>query len=156
MTLSRCLPLLLVLGLAPACGRDDDDPSDPLDGDYIQPSDGLGLIGIGANYAYEAPLVTSEETGGRFAMGFVLGGGLGVGVLAGRIDQWKNDALGNPSYKRFQDGAEPDNDRQIPRVFPLVDVNAGFRFHFGDRLVLRTEGGLHSALYVGASAGVEF
>jgi len=135
---------------------DIDSPSDSLDGDYIHPSAGTGLVGVGADYAYEAPLVKREETGGAFTMGFVIGGGLGIGVLVGQLDQWGPDALGNPSYKRFADGDPPDNTRNIPRVWPLVDVNAGFRFRFGERFVLRTEGGLHTAFYGGASAGVTF
>ncbi len=135
---------------------DIDSPTDSLDGDYIHPSAGTGIIGVGADYAYEAPLVRREETGGRFTMGFIIGGGLGVGVLVGQLDQWGPDTLGNPSYKRFADGEAPDNTRRIPRVWPLVDVNAGFRFRFGERFVLRTEGGLHTALFAGASAGVTF
>ncbi len=135
---------------------DYDAPTDSLDGDYINPGAGTGIVGAGVNYAYEAPLVKRDETGSRFSMGLVFGGGLGIGVLVGKLDQWGPDALGNPSYKRFADGEPPDNTRKIPRVWPLVDVNAGFRFRFGERFVLRTEGGLHTAFFAGASAGVTF
>jgi hypothetical protein len=38
----------------------------------------------------------------------------------------------------------------------MIDINAGLRFNFGDRFVLRVEGGLHTMLYYGATAGIMF
>ena len=136
------------------CHDDDDDGY--VNGDFLRPSKGLGLIGFGADYAYEGHIVTLDDTGGRFGMSMLVGGGLGVGVLAGSLDRWVYDDQGNPSYKRYLDGVEPDSTTGIPRVLPLVDVNAGLRFHLGDRAVVRVEGGLHTMLFWGVSAGVAF
>jgi len=134
----------------------DDTDESYVDGDYLRPSKGLGMIGLGANYAYEGHLVTLDDTGGRLGISLLVGGGLGVGVLAGRLDRWVYDDQGNPSYKRFLDGEEPDSTTGIPRVLPLVDVNTGVRFNVGDRAVFRVEGGVHTMLYWGVTGGVTF
>lgn len=131
-------------------------PVDHLDGVYLVPSKGLGVLGFGADYAYEAHLVGIDDTNGIFGLSFLVGGGLGLGILTGRLDRWGPDAQGNPSYKRYLDGLPPDEDRSIPRVYPLVDVNAGLRMSFGDRASLRLEGGLHTLLYYGLSFGTSF
>ncbi|HHO54725.1 MAG TPA: hypothetical protein ENK18_28605 [Deltaproteobacteria bacterium] len=131
-------------------------PVDHLDGAYLVPSKGLGVFGVGADYAYETYIVPLDATNEVFGMSFLIGGGLGLGILTGRLDRWGPDAQGNPSYKRYLDGLPPDEDRSIPRMYPLVDVNAGLRFSFGDRASLRLEGGLHTLLYYGASFGTSF
>ena len=135
---------------------DVEDPVDSLDGEYLEPSRGLGIIGLGADYAYEAHLVRPQNTRGAFGLSMLFGGGLGVGVLAGRLDRWAADDQGNPAYKRYLDGEPADSDSQIPRVLPLIDVNAALRFNFGDRVVWRLEGGLHTAMYYGSTFGVTF
>ena len=135
---------------------DIEEPPDHLDGDYLSPSRGMGLVAFGADYAYEAHIVKRELTEDRFGLSFLVGGGLGLGVLAGRLDRWGPDDQGNPAYKRYLDELEPDSDKQIPRVFPMVDVNTGLRFDFGDRVYWRVEGGLHTLLYYGTSVGVSF
>ncbi|MEQ1506555.1 MAG: hypothetical protein ABMB14_30280 [Myxococcota bacterium] len=136
---------------------DDVEPdANHLDGDYLAPSSALGLIAFGADYAYEAHIVRIEQTGGRIGVSFLAGGGLGLGVLAGRLDRWGPDSQGNPSYKRFLDGLPPDDGKKVPRVYPMVDLNAGMRFSFGDRVALRLEGGLHTLLYYGTSLAVVF
>lgn len=134
-----------------------DDPDDSyIDGDYLRPSKGLGMVTAGANYAYGAPLVKSADTAGRFGLDVMMGGGVGVGVLVGQLDKWSYDDLGNPSYKQYLDGDEPTGTTGIPRVVPMVDVNAGLRFTFGERAVFRVEGGLHTLLYWGVAGGVTF
>lgn len=135
---------------------DVEEPPDHLDGDFLSPSPGVGLVAVGANYAYEAHIIETSDTMGRFGLSFLVGGGLGLGVLTGVIDRWGPDDDGNPSYKRYLDGVEPDSDKQLPRVFPMVDLNTGLRFNFGDRVVVRVEGGLHTMLYYGTTAGVMF
>lgn len=135
---------------------DIEEPADHLDGDYLAPSAGMGLIAVGADYAYEAHIVKIDDTEGRFGLSFLVGGGLGVGVLAGRLDRWGPDSDGNPSYKRYLDGIESDAGKDVPRVYPMVDVNTGLRFNIGNRAVFRVEGGLHTLLYYGATAGVMF
>lgn len=135
---------------------DVDSPPDPLDGDFLVPSSGVGMLTFGANYAYEAHIVESMDTMGRFGLSFLVGGGLGMGILTGNIDRWGPDDQGNPAYKRYLDGHPPDGGRPLPRAFPMIDINAGLRFTFGDRYVMRVEGGLHTLLYYGATAGVMF
>lgn len=135
---------------------DVEEPPDHLDGDYLDPSRGLGMVAFGADYAYEAQLVRPDQTDGRVGLGFMIGGGLGLGVLAGRLDRWGPDDEGNPAYKRYLDGLPADSDKRVPRVFPMVDVNTGLRFRFGERVSWRLEGGLHTLLYYGTSLGVSF
>lgn len=135
---------------------DIEEPPDHLDGDFLYPSPGLGLVAFGADYAYEAHLVRLRETQNRFGLSFLVGGGLGLGIMTGKLDRWGPDDDGNPSYKRFLDGVPADENKDLPRVYPIVDVNAGLRFNFGDRVVFRAEGGLHTLVYYGASAGVTF
>jgi hypothetical protein len=38
----------------------------------------------------------------------------------------------------------------------MVDINAGVRLNFADRVVWRLEGGVHTLLYYGTSLGVTF
>ena len=135
---------------------DVEEPPDHLDGDFLDPSPGFGLIAFGVNYAYEAHILRTRDTQGRFGMSFLIGGGLGMSIMTGRMDRWGPDADGNPSYKRFLDGVPPDEDKRLPPVYPMVDVNAGLRMNFADRYVMRFEGGLHSLVYFGTTAGVMF
>ncbi|MEZ4323168.1 MAG: hypothetical protein R3F61_37225 [Myxococcota bacterium] len=137
---------------------------EPRDGEYLVPSDNLGLVVLGADYAYEAHLIESAKTGGRFAWSIVVGGGLGVAFRTGHVDRWVADGtpedsdLTNPAYKLYYEGAPPYSAKANvpPSVLPMVDVNGGMRFTFGDRVVLRVEGGLHTLLYYGASVGLMF
>ena len=135
---------------------DYEEPADHLDGDFLAPSKGFGLVAFGADYAYEAHIVRTRQTQGRFGLSFLVGGGLGLAVMTGRMDRWGPDNDGNPAYKRYLDGLPPDEDKRLPPVYPIVDVNAALRWNFGDRFVIRTEGGLHSLAYFGATAGVMF
>jgi hypothetical protein len=135
---------------------DVEEPPDHLDGDFLAPSAGLGLIAFGADYAYEAHLISPRDTQGRFGLSYLIGGGLGMGIMTGRLDRWGPDEDGNPSYKRYLDGDDPDENKDLPRVYPIVDVNTGIRINLGNRLVWRIEGGLHTLLYYGMSAGVTF
>lgn len=135
---------------------EDEGAVDHLDGAWIAPSSGTGLVAFGSDYAYEGKILSSAQTGGRFGMGVMVGGGLGLGILTGRLDAWFPDDAGNPSYKRFLDGLPPDDDQGIPRVYPMVDVNGGLRFTFGDRVSWRLEGGLHTMLYYGTALAVRF
>jgi hypothetical protein len=133
---------------------DIENPPDHLDGDFLAPSPAQGMVTFGANYAYEIHVLKIAATEGRFGLSFLAGGGLGLGVLTGSMSLWSPDSDGNPSYKRYLDGLPPDSDKEIPRVYPMVDMNASLRLNFGDRVVLRLEGGLHSMLYYGTALGV--
>jgi hypothetical protein len=144
---------------------DIESPDDHLDGEYFRPSDNLGLAVLGANYAYEAHIVKSASTRGKFAWSLVVGGGLGVSYRTGFVEQWVADgdceddqtSFVDPAYKVYQQGDPSCGPANFPpRVLPMVDVTAGMRFTFGDRLVLRVEGGLHTLVFYGASAGLMF
>ena len=130
--------------------------ADPVGGDYIRPAPNLGLVSFGADYAYEAPMVRAERTGGAFAMSFLVGAGLGMGILVGDIDTWTPTPDGQLAHERYARGDLPDDESQVPRVFPVVDVNVGIRFQLARRVVIRLEGGLHSAVYYGLTAGYMF
>lgn len=134
---------------------DREEPGDHLDGDYLVPTPNLGMAALGADYAYEVHFIRTADTNGNFGLSFLVGGGLGVGFLIGDLDRWGPEG-GVPGYTRHTEGEPPDGKKDIPKVFPMVDVNAGLRFNFGDRAVLRVEGGLHTLLYYGASLGIMF
>ncbi len=137
---------------------------EPRDGEYLVPSDNLGLIVLGANYAYEAHLVESARTGGKFGWSLLVGGGLGIAFRTGSVDRWVADgtpedsSLEDPAYKLYYEGAPPYSEKANvpPSVLPMVDISGGMRFTFGDRVVVRVEGGLHTLVYYGASVGLMF
>lgn len=133
---------------------DVEDPPDHLDGDWLAPTAGLGMVAFGADYAYEIHAVRIEDTGGAFGWSFLVGGGLGLGVLTGQLNQWSPDTAGTPGYERYLEGDDPDGTKDLPAAFPMVDVNLGTRLNLGNRAALRFEGGLHTFLYLGGSLGV--
>ena len=135
--------------------REQDEDTNFFDGEWIQPTDNLGLVAFGANYAYEIHLVTTAKTNGYFGLSMLFGGGAGLGILIGDIDSWESRD-GKPAYQLYDEGDTPDGDTSIPRVYPMIDLNASLRFNIADRAVIRLEGGLHSMLYWGASVGVMF
>lgn len=143
-------------GMTDGYWDDIEEPANHLDGDYLAPSSAFGIVAFGANYAYEVHLLRVERTQGRLGVSFLVGGGLGLGILAGRLDRWGPDTQGNPSYKRYLDGLPPDSGKEVPRIYPMVDLNTGIRLNFGDRVALRLEGGVHTLLYYGTSLGVTF
>ena len=149
-----------IKSLVPAGYWDDrEDPHEPTDGEYLVPTDNLGLVTLGANYAFEAHLVKLERTSNRFGWSLVVGGGLGVALRTGSMGRWSlSDENSYPAYRRFERG-EPADDKKAnvpPPVLPMVDINFGTRVVFGDRIVVRVEGGLHTMLYYGASVGLVF
>ncbi len=137
---------------------DADDPPDFDDGDYLEPSPNLGLLAVGADYAYEIPLVRLDQTRRMFGLGMYVGGGLGVGVMMGRLERWiPDDDTDTPAYLLYQEGQPANaNEKNLTRVYPIVDFNLGLRLNFARRFILRLEGGLHTMLYYGAAAGFQF
>ncbi|MFT4626653.1 MAG: hypothetical protein ACI8PZ_005330 [Myxococcota bacterium] len=133
-----------------------EEPPDHLNGEYLEPSTAFGIAVLGADYAHELPLVKPELTKGAFGLSFLVGGGLGVGIVTGRIDRWLPDDEGNPAYKRFLDGELADDPARIPPVVPIVDATGALRLTLGERASIRLEGGLHTVLFYGISAGVVF
>ncbi len=130
--------------------------SDPLDGDFLALSKGSSLVAVGVNYAYEGHLVKTSKTGGVFGWSLLVGLGGGIAVYAGRLDRWRPQENGSPSYQRYLEGDRADDVAALPLVLPLADLNLATRFTFGERFVLRVEGGIHSSVSYGASLGVAF
>ena len=135
---------------------DVEEPHAPFDGDYLVPSDTLGLLMLGANYAYEIHMVKTAKTNGNFGLSMLVGGGLGVLYMVGNLERWGPGENGDPGYLRYANGEPSDGDKRIPKVLPIVDINLGLRFNFGDRAVLRVEGGLHDLVFYGATLGIMF
>jgi hypothetical protein len=145
--------------LTPGYWDDRDEPVDAstvTDGDFLAPTANLGLATFGADYAYEAHFVRTADTNGAFGLSMLVGGGLGVSYMLGSLERWGPGTDGTPAYQRFDAGAPADGDKNIPKVYPMIDINAGLRFNFGDRFVVRVEGGLHTLIYYGATAGIMF
>ncbi len=145
---------------------DQEQPPDHDDGDYIVPADNLGVWMLGADYAHELPFVRVENTDGKFGMSILLGGGLGVMGLVGKTQcgndtgpacRWGPAPGGQSANVRHALGEPPDEAfNRIPPVLPVLDLNASLRFNFGNRVVLRVEGGLHNLVYYGATLGIMF
>lgn len=141
--------------MQPGLWDDQDSPNDFDDGDYIAPTDNFGVVALGANYAYELHMVKTINTNGNFGMSMVVGGGLGVGIIIGELEYWR--PLGDtPSWERYPDREALEGVKRIPPALPMVDINLGFRFNFGDRFVMRLEGGFQNLLYLGGSVGLMF
>ncbi len=143
--------------------RDDNFEDHLHDGHYLEPSKGLGFVTLGADVAYEVHILRTEQTKGKFGLSFLPGGGLGLMIVTGHIDQWKpvpyeegTDPAAASAYARYESGVAPTTELKIPPVLPVVDINLALRLNFGDRVVVRLEGGLHNLFYYGATAGVMF
>jgi len=138
---------------------DVDDEANFTDGVYLKP-DRLGMIALGANYGYA---LTMNPGNPNVEVAFMFGGGLGITFLTGQVHVY--DGYSDPStgqyfsaYEAYQEDptAEPDDTLRIPRVLPLVDINAGLRFLIAEKANVRLEGGVHDMLYLGGAAGIMF
>ncbi|MCK6520458.1 hypothetical protein L6R49_03355 [Myxococcota bacterium] len=126
---------------------DREDPPDYFDGDYVVP-DRLSLLTLGADYYYE--LHATQW------LSFMFGAGLGVAVVTGNLQKWDGDD-GVPSYEIYaQRPDDPDDVIAIPKVLPVVDINAAIKFDINHRANIRLEGGFHNLLYTGAAVGIIF
>lgn len=135
---------------------DRDEPPDTADGDYIVPGKNVGILAFGGDYGHEVDMVRLDRTKGIFGLSFLVGGGLGLGVLVGPLDEWSQAEDGTPAYTLYANGEPPQSEKDVTRYYPIVDVNVGLRLNFADRVELRLEGGLHTLLYYGAAVGVRF
>lgn len=127
-----------------------------LDGDYIRPAGNLGIFSFGADVAYEVDMIRLDMTNQAFGMSMLVGGGLGLGVLIGELEEWSKSDDEVPSYVQYENGDPATSEKKVPRVYPMVDINLALRLNFGNRVVLRLEGGLHTLLYYGAALGFRF
>jgi hypothetical protein len=125
------------------------------DGKWIRPSKFFGAVVIGANGVYDAVLVRPDQAGGKFSMGFQVGGGLGLAIKLGSLDRWGIDTTtGTPAYVR-KDLFPPEKAPLWP-VYPVPDLSLGFRFTFADVVTLKLEAGLHGGFFYGGTLGGRF
>ncbi len=134
-----------------------EDPIDHLDGHYVLPSDNFGFILFGYDYLHEVPIVRPDQTHNKaFGLSFVVGAGLGLGIMLGELENWKY-ASGTPGYLRYQNGDPADGVVDMPlKAWPWLTFQAGFQMLFGERVALRLEGGVHNGLFYGGTLGVRF
>jgi hypothetical protein len=138
---------------------DVEEPADHLDGSYIVPSKKFGLIAFGADFGYEVHMVRTIDTNGAFGLSLIPGAGLGLAVVNGEMDEWTPDDAGegtDTAVQNYEQGEPADKTVRIPKVLPMVDINLALRFNFGDRFVMRFEGGAHDVLYWGGTMGLMF
>ncbi len=132
---------------------DRDDPVDPLDGRFVDPANGFGVVAVGIDHHRHLHLVGPD---GPVGVALVVGGGLGVAIPVGRIAQWQRDESGVPAYQQYLEGRDPDPSLRVPRWLPVFDATVGVRLTFAEQVVWRLEGGLHTGLFYGTSLGVVF
>ena len=119
--------------------------------------DGLGMIGIDAQFIWHANL--SEKVQLRY------GGGLGIGIVTGAIYQTKmacpttvsNDnlddpnACGDPTNPGAQIEPEKKSD-DVPPVVPIISALFGARFLISDNLAVNVDAGFRDVFYLGMGA----
>ena len=139
--------------------RDDGDVPDYTDGDYVRPVN-FGYVDVGANIIHHAPLIDNP---GSLRWEFLVGAGLGVAIVTGRLEQWDSqideetgDVIAAYEWVAQDPEPEPDGTFNIPPALPILDVTLGTRFLIKDHWSIRLEGGLHNFLYTGASLGYVF
>jgi hypothetical protein len=130
------------------------------DGDFLLPSDNFGFVALGTDFGHDFQLVRTDMTNGVFGLSIVPSAGLGALITTGELQQWETldpNVESQRGYSRYAANPEnPDGAIDLWPVYPLIDVNVGLNFNFGDRVVARVEGGLHTMLYYGGSVGVVF
>lgn len=140
----------------------DDGAQEQTDGDWLAPSK-LGMVAAGVDFGHEFEL---SDSSADVWVGFRMGGGLGIGIPTGQIEQWHPGA--NFSTEPTNN-CEPDLyaiDRQavcpadetlgLPPVLPILDMDLAFRFHFAQTGILRIDAGIHDLFYFGVGAGAVF
>lgn len=130
---------------------DREDPPDYNDGDYVKP-DHLAVFNLGANYGFEVKI--------QDWFSLIFGGGLGIMIRKGEINKWdskySDGSLLLPWQNFDQNPDNPDSTYDIPKVLPLIDIQAGMRFTISEQANIRIYGGLHNLIFIGASTGVVF
>jgi len=141
--------------------REDTKP-DHGDGDWLAPTK-LGMVAVGANFGREFAVTNADND---VWLGFLLSGGFGLGILTGRVDQWKpgfstdleappDCGAAMPAYNR-KDVCDPDSALKLPPVAPVIDLTLGWRLNISETANVRIEAGLHDMIFVGGGAGAVF
>ena len=147
---------------------DIDDPVDETDGIWLRPS-GLGLHALGFNVANEIRISDQSKP---VWVSFLVGGGIGAGLLVGSIDRWHHGtydlaednlscitsslglSLVAPAYERQDFCSESPDASGLPiPAIPILDFSLGFRLHIQDKANVRLDFGIHNLPYIGLTAG---
>jgi len=143
---------------------DIDDAEDDTDGVWLRP-EGLALHSIGFNVANEIPI---SDKGQPIWGSFLIGGGLGVGVIMGSMERWHHGTYTlaeenfnclslDPAYIRKDLCPNSPDAEELPvSVLPILDFSLGFRLHIHDRANVRIDFGIHDLPYVGMAAGASW
>lgn len=125
------------------------------EGDYWKPTAFFGAVVLGINGGYDAPIVHMADNEQQIGFSFVITGGAGVAVLVGRIDTWSYDYVsGTSSWELYQGGFASDGTEDFGSpVWPVPDLQLGFKLNVKDRFTMRFEGGLHGGLAAGLKLG---
>lgn len=125
----------------------------PGDGDWVE-SNGLGWVGLGAEYRHNMILVEPEAD---WQLGLHMSAGLGLGVTLGSISQWYgNNApdYEDPSCKPAMLAPERtdcavDFSPKLPPAVPILDLALGLNAQIAERVDLQIEGGMHNLPFFG-------
>lgn len=144
---------------------DVEDPADHLDGYWIEPTGAFGMIALGANAGKEVRITNEDK---KVWLGFVVNGGLGLGITTGNLVHWRaGDSLisdpvadatclpDSPAYDRHDDCGD-DGNLNLPPVLPLLDLNLGLKLNFAEHGYVRLEGSFHDMFAFGGAAGGRF
>ena len=141
---------------------DREDPPNHNDGDWLSPQN-LGIVALGSDFGHE--LVLSSDAKPVW-LGLRLGGGLGLAIPTGRIDQWHigrdfstettNACMPQGASWERKDQCDPDEQLGLPPVAPILDLDFALRLHLGESGLLRIDTGLHNMVYFGVAGGAVF
>lgn len=138
---------------------DTDEPANDFrDAEWIRPAPFFGAVILGFNGEHAVPIVRLDQTQGKVTLDFVVGGGLGIAILVGSLETWQYSYdTGRTAWEQLEVGDPPAGyvDLKSP-VWPVPDLNLGFKLGFVDRAWIRFEGGLHGGLFGGGSVGARF
>ena len=141
---------------------DYEEPAVHIDGDWLR-ADKLGGVAVGANFGHEVAVTSNTKDSW---LGLRIGGGLGLLVPTGRIEQWHpganisteptNNCMPDSIAADRQKSCDPDEELRVPPVLPVVDMDLGWRMHFGPNILWRIDMGLHDMVYLGTGFGAVF
>lgn len=133
--------------LFPKAGNWLESSVEPIGANYVE--DGLHLISIDAVYRRQF----------RFTSGFraMLGGGLGVGILAGNLQSTEVlPTCQDPVAECAHWPTATREPAELPtRVIPILHFTAGLEVDLGAGLSLRAQAGFRDLLYAGLSIGAQ-